>query len=115
MQPPNQPPNQPPVRTIQADPAYAIEMLRAERDGLASCLGRLQLQLSEALELNHALKRDLGQAQAVLVQLTEQAKQQAAGNPGPRKRGRPRKGNGKAETKPAPVGASPPLASPAKG
>jgi hypothetical protein len=59
---------------IQPDPEYQLAAARAERDGLASCLGRVQLQLSETLEFNHALKRDLAQAQIRLAELEAKAK-----------------------------------------
>jgi regulator of replication initiation timing len=60
----------PPVQVqIPKDPAYSDATLRAERDGLASISSRLQLQLNEALEMNHALKQEIARLRAVIDKL----------------------------------------------
>jgi hypothetical protein len=69
-----QPAQAPPQIMLERDPAFVDATLRAERDGLASALGRLQIQLNESQEMNHCLRRELESMRAQVEVLTKAGK-----------------------------------------
>ena len=66
------------VVSMARDPNYLAAIRSAELEGLASLLGRNQIELTKALEMNHVLKIELDQTRAQLKQAQEAEKAEKA-------------------------------------